>query len=626
MFFFLFKTLFSKKPHKTVTIWNETIFIGVGWNQCDQGCIWRNYHRPGLLPNNTPWYLWTKSGGEFHLNEDISRLGAVGLRVLGTEYRYLDNDPVAAGWTCAAEQYGDGTCDCGCGLPDVDCGAARKRVGARGCASGDAAVCVEGKCVEPGWDAGVCSLSRYGDGNECDCGCGAAGVSNALIDPDCWNPGLARRCPRGRGVCNAEEGFRCERGWTCNASEYGDGVCTCGRDCGIADPDCADAARPTTCDAGDTMVCVDNECRYPRRYTCPGLTYRDGRTCNCNCTVADPDCATVFHSVVGGPDDGRLYSCDTRAGGSTCVPAFCGNGFVDRVDGEECDGGTGCTDCRCVRQKGYRAKSPPDVDCEPVCGDGLVRDPEECEPGHAFCDNASCRCLPGHGYSAALGRCSGCGNHRVEPERGEQCDGGAGCDPASCRCAAGYEPLDPLAPACRRRPVSAAAIAVPVVVVAVAATAAALTVLYCRRWRHSGDGAAAGSQGAEGASGVVLMEVGEDGALKVAPHSAALSASGTAGAGTATATATATGAGATTTAAAGASQPGVVPGQIAMPPGTVTGGFGVSLASVAGTTTSVPQPPPYAADPSLCATQAIPAASAGDDPALAQTMFIGPQH
>ena len=121
-----------------------------------------------------------------------------------------------------------------------------------------------------------------------------------------------------------------------------------------------------------------------------------------------------------------------------------------------------------------------------------------------------------------------------------------------------------------------------------------------------------------------LRGVGEDGALKVAPHSAALSATGTAGAGTATATAT--GAGATTTAAAGASQPGVVPGQIAMPPGTVTGGFGVSLASVAGTTTSVPQPPPYAADPSLCATQAIPAASAGDDPALAQTMFIGPQH
>ena len=609
-------------PATTVVIWNETIFVGVGWNQCDQGCIWRNYQRPGLLANNTPWYVWTGRTREFRLNQDIARPGAVGLRVVGGAYAYLDAEPAAVGWTCEAARYGDGVCDCECGLPDPDCAPGAARRNARGCAAGVGTVCVAGRCVAPGWDGQACALSQYGDGRRCNCGCGGGGVGTgggALPDPDCFDVGLARACPQGLGVCNADEGYRCERGWTCNASEYGDGVCTCGRDCGLPDPDCADAARPTTCDAGDTMVCVDNECRYPRRYTCPGLTYRDGRTCNCNCTVADPDCATVFHSVAGCPDDGRLYSCDTRGGGSTCVPAYCGNGLVDRIDGEECDGGTGCTDCRCVRQKGYRAKSPPDVDCEPVCGDGLVRDPEECEPGHAFCDNATCRCRPGHEYSPELGRCTGCGNHRVEPARGEQCDGGAGCDPASCRCARGYEPLDPLAPACRRRPVPAAAIAVPVVAVAVAATAAVLLVLYCRRWRR------APAPQPDTGSGVVLMEVGEDGALKVAPGLA--STAGGAGAG----------ASASSAAAGAAPLPGqiVPPGTVGtVPPGTVAGDIEMSLASVAavGTTTTTtaaaaaPAPPAYtaSADPSLCATQAFPGTSS-DDPALAQTQFVAPR-
>ena len=619
-------------------IWNETIFVGVGWNQCDQGCIWRNYPRPGSLANNTPWYLWSARTGVFELNEDIGSLGAAGLRVVGSAYSYLDGEPAEAGWTCDEAKYGDGTtCDCGCGLSDPDCDTPARRAAATGCGSARA-VCVEGRCVEPGWDGAACGLEEYGDGARCSCGCGGSGTGTgggALADPDCFNPGLARGCPQGLGVCNAEEGYRCDRGWTCNASEYGDGVCTCGRDCGIADPDCADAAKPTTCDAGDTMVCVDNECRYPRRYTCPGLTYRDGRTCNCNCTVADPDCASVFHSVVGCPDDGRLYSCDTRAGGSTCVPAYCGNGFVDRIDNEECDGGTGCTDCRCVRQKGYRAKSPPDVDCEPICGDGLVRDPEECEPGHAFCDNATCRCLPGHEYSPELLRCTGCGNHRVEPARGEQCDGGAGCDPATCRCARGYAPLDPLAPACRRRPVPAAAIAVPVVAVAVVATGAVLLVLYCRRWRRI-----APPQPDTG-SGVVLMEVGEDGALKVAPQPGALSATAT---GT-TGGAAGAGAGAAAGGAGTASVPGqiVPPGTVStVPPGTLAGDIEMSLASVAatGTTTTTtgagaagaaagaaaPPPPAYtaSADPSLCATQAF-SGTAGDDPALAQTMFVAPR-
>jgi hypothetical protein len=87
---------------------------------------------------------------------------------------------VADGWQCPGTLYGDGNCDCGCGATDVDCedatvGSCDTCVGcnvSEECPGdideSDNAVC------DGGW---ICSLLWYGDG-ECDCGCG-------IQDPDC---------------------------------------------------------------------------------------------------------------------------------------------------------------------------------------------------------------------------------------------------------------------------------------------------------------------------------------------------------------------------------------------------------------------------------------------------------
>jgi len=102
-------------------------------------------------------------------------------------------------WTCETDEYGDGTCQCGCGSPDIDC------------ASDDVSECAydscpEGFALEPGqtldcvevppvpadW---TCSALRFGD-SECDCGCG-------VIDFDCVSSSPA--------ACASEH---CEDAWS----------------------------------------------------------------------------------------------------------------------------------------------------------------------------------------------------------------------------------------------------------------------------------------------------------------------------------------------------------------------------------------------------------------------------
>lgn len=69
----------------------------------------------------------------------------------------------------------------------------------------------------------------------------------------------------------------------------------------------------------------------------------------------------------------------------------------------------------------------------------------ECN-GTIFCDNATGRCVEGHGLNAATGLCSGCGNGVLDA--GEECDGCAHCDNATCRCAAHYAPPTAAGGAC----------------------------------------------------------------------------------------------------------------------------------------------------------------------------------
>lgn len=83
-------------------------------------------------------------------------------------------------WACAAGQYGDAHCDCGCGALDVDCPA---EPSLHAC---DSHSCPDGRVPNPlnvasctavpaTW---TCAPAWYGAADGCDCGCGA-------MDLDC---------------------------------------------------------------------------------------------------------------------------------------------------------------------------------------------------------------------------------------------------------------------------------------------------------------------------------------------------------------------------------------------------------------------------------------------------------
>ena len=81
--------------------------MGVGWDPCDQGGIWRNYVRAGQGLNSTPWYLERATQpGVYILNEDLGdeMMGTLAIKVFGSQYYYSDEDIVEAGWTCAPEK------------------------------------------------------------------------------------------------------------------------------------------------------------------------------------------------------------------------------------------------------------------------------------------------------------------------------------------------------------------------------------------------------------------------------------------------------------------------------------------------------------------------------------------
>lgn len=108
-------------------------------------------------------------------------------------------------WTCEDDRYGDGSiCNCGCGVPDVDCSSIGpdacdvcNDVGScepdGDCASIDATN--NGECIPTQW---TCDGEFYDDiFDECDCGCG-------VLDPDCADATVAscEYC-NDFGSCNA---------------------------------------------------------------------------------------------------------------------------------------------------------------------------------------------------------------------------------------------------------------------------------------------------------------------------------------------------------------------------------------------------------------------------------------
>lgn len=173
-----------------------------------------------------------------------------------------------AGWTCGAYWLTDGVCECGCGIPDPECGVDLTIDDCsnyyHGCDGGrpDPASPTECIPVPAGWD---CNGMSYGDG-DCSCGCGAldSDCPTDLHVRDCVSDG----CGQWGDSPDPYNPLECvfsppQDGWECDMEIFYDGeVCDCG--CGDIDPDCdADMVCDVEhCDPGDELDPEDiGECR-----------------------------------------------------------------------------------------------------------------------------------------------------------------------------------------------------------------------------------------------------------------------------------------------------------------------------------------------------------------------------
>jgi hypothetical protein len=282
---------------------------------------------------------------------------------------------VPSAWTCLATKYGDGqTCDCGCGAPDPDC----KDSSVESCdACHSLGSCAHAQCpsnivpddnahcvVPTGW---LCDPADFGNGT-CDCGCGVTDIDCDSKKADacsfCPLDGCARifDCstidPDDNALCTSPP-----NAWTCNARLYRDGTqCDCG--CGFPDPDCSsnDVAACDTCDADG--ACSHQLCpgtinpdsnracikpTAPAGWTCGDYSYGDGRYCDCGCGVQDPDCNAntpdlCYRCACGtcpdSIDPADPTHCAPPPAGWTCAPELYAN--------TECDCGCGVVDLDCT--------------------------------------------------------------------------------------------------------------------------------------------------------------------------------------------------------------------------------------------------------------------------------------
>jgi hypothetical protein len=388
-------------------------------------------------------------------------------------------------WRCAVAAWGNGSCDCGCGVADPDC----KNGDIDTCKVCDGiGSCSGAKCpgrideddtttcepVPVGWN---CPLRNYEDGESCDCGCG-------VTDPDCdeedrdacdacaLNGSCSPRdCP---GAIDAEDNSQCSvpQGWSCSTFDLGDGICDCG--CGAKDVDCASTSLddceicshgctfetcPGTIDPDNNAFCTTP----PFDWTCAPRFYNDGTLCHCGCGTMDPDCdpvavescdrCNVEGSCSGQACPGTINPADIRS----CLhpdppPEWTCESFY-YGDGGGCDCGCGAYDVDC------RGTTPAACDSCWSCGECPGRvDPTDISsclpppdgwtcPDNRYSDFIYCDCGCGvldpdcsentidYCSTCPEGSCSRSDCRDIDPTDVTTCDGGL---PSGWTCPADY--------------------------------------------------------------------------------------------------------------------------------------------------------------------------------------------
>jgi hypothetical protein len=197
-------------------------------------------------------------------------------------------------------------------------------------ASPDRPACMKNKCVA------TCTPDCTG--KECgDNGCG----------------GSCGTCEAGT-ECKADQ-FCAPPEWTfCAGAAYTDAAsCDCG--CGTKDPDC-DLEESFLSGCGVGELCDPNgACApiAPSGWTCSPDAYGDGRDCNCECGLTDPDCSIATAAVFGCqyPGDactnGSCGPCTPNCGTNNCGGDGCGGhcgptGPVSATGPLAPDGNGGC--------------------------------------------------------------------------------------------------------------------------------------------------------------------------------------------------------------------------------------------------------------------------------------------
>lgn len=317
------------------------------------------------------------------------------------------------------------------------------------CREGQECAAAQPVCIT----AGGCGDNITGPGEECDDGnimdgdgcshdCRSREIcGNQITDfnedcdgePNCSSDCHFRRC--GNGIVDHPE-EKCDDG----------GVDTegCNADCTYVS--CGDRhvnlAAHEECDTGGASAECSKFCRKP---ICGDLVTSAGEQCDtgtetqfCNADCTSPGCGDGRINVHFTPPGARATEeCDNgkadtatcngnngdKNGPGTCRKPACGDGYTNRVVGEECDNLDGVDAPGC---NGNGDGANPDGSCRRSrCGDGYVNhaDGEDCDNRDGG-DTAECNGNDGGKNSAGSCKTSRCGDHYINHEAGEACDDG----------------------------------------------------------------------------------------------------------------------------------------------------------------------------------------------------------